>query len=81
MHRVEIRLQGILSLEWSDWLEGLQITHTREGDTMIRGQVCDQAAFYGVIAKVRDLGIKLISASFDEIPFEGGFASLEAPED
>jgi hypothetical protein len=66
MHNVEIRTQGRLDKKWADWLEGFTITHTDEQETLLAGKVTDQAAFYGVIAKLRDLGVKLITANFSD---------------
>ena len=61
MRHVEIRVEGYLDLTWGDWLEGFTLSHTKEGETLLLGQVKDQAALYGLISKLRDLGIKLVS--------------------
>jgi len=66
MHYVEIRIQGCLDKKWADWLEGFTITHTDEQETLLIGKVTDQAAFYGIIGKLRDLGAKLITANFSD---------------
>jgi len=56
----EIRVQGVLDARWAAWFEDLQITSDGT-DTVISGPVADQAALHGLLAKVRDLGLVLIS--------------------
>lgn len=58
--RYEIRVKGILDGRWAAWFEGLQVTSDRE-ETVISGPVADQAALHGLLTKVRDLGLFLIS--------------------
>lgn len=57
----QIRLKGHLGREWTDWFEGLTITLEVNGDTLITGPVIDQAALHGLLKKVRDLGLPLVS--------------------
>ena len=57
----QIRIKGHLGSQWSDWFEGQTITLEDNGDTLITGPVIDQAALYGLLKKVRDLGMPLIS--------------------
>jgi hypothetical protein len=57
----EIRLKGYLDDKWADWFEGLTITRADNGETLLRGQVVDQAALHGVLRQVRDLGLPLLS--------------------
>jgi hypothetical protein len=57
----EIRVEGVLDARWSDWFEGLEVTSDESGQTTISGPVADQAALHGLLARVRDLGLKLIS--------------------
>jgi len=57
----EIRLQGHLEPRWAAWFEGLTLTREDEGITLIRGPVADQAALHGLLQKVRDVGLPLIS--------------------
>jgi hypothetical protein len=57
----EIRIQGRLAERWSAWFDGMEITPGDDGSTLIRGQVADQAALHGLIQKVRDLGLPLLS--------------------
>ncbi len=57
----EIRLKGHLDAKWADWFDGLTITRADNGETLLRGSVVDQAALHGVLRKVRDLGLPLVS--------------------
>ena len=66
MQRVEIRIESHLDRAWADWLDGFTLTHTKEGETILTGEVKDQAALYGLIAKLRDLGVKLVSVKSGE---------------
>jgi len=58
--RYEIRVQGALDPGWSCWFGGLQITSNPTGVTVITGELTDQAALHGVLAKIRDLGLPLL---------------------
>ena len=71
MHQVEIRVKGQIDKRWSEWLEGLTVTHTEEGETVLTGSVVDQAALYGLIAKLRDLGLPLAAVHSIEEPSKG----------
>jgi hypothetical protein len=66
----QIRLKGHLGSQWTDWFEGLTITLEKDGDTLLTGPVIDQAALHGLLKKVRDLGMPLVSVS----PVEPGQA-------
>jgi len=57
----QIRLRGRLSDGWTNWFEGLTITLEGDGDTLLTGSVVDQAALFGLLKKVRDLGMQLVS--------------------
>jgi hypothetical protein len=57
----EIRIKGHLGSQWTDWFEGLTITLEDNGDTLLTGPVVDQAALHGLLKKVRDLGMPLVS--------------------
>jgi len=70
MSHVEIRVEGHLDTSWAEWLEGFAITHTEENQTILTGVTPDQAALYGLIAKLRDLGVKLVSVHYGESPTE-----------
>jgi hypothetical protein len=56
----EVRLQGHLDDRWADWLGGLTLTRTDDGETRLRGPVADQAALHGLLRNVRDLGLPLL---------------------
>ena len=60
----EFRLKGHLDDRWSDWFEGMTITLEENGDTLLTGPVIDQAALHGLLKRVRDLGITLLSVNF-----------------
>jgi hypothetical protein len=57
----QIRMKGHLDSQWTDWFEGLTITLEEGGDTLLTGPVPDQSALHGLLKKVRDLGIPLVS--------------------
>jgi hypothetical protein len=57
----QIRVKSHLGSDWTDWFEGLTITLEDNGDTLLTGPVVDQAALHGLLKKVRDLGIPLLS--------------------
>jgi hypothetical protein len=59
--RYEIRIQGHLDDRWADWFEGMTITREAGGSTLLVGLVVDQSALHGLLKKVRDLGLPLIS--------------------
>jgi hypothetical protein len=66
----QIRIKGHLGHQWTNWFEGLTITLEEDGDTLLTGPVIDQAALHGLLKKVRDLGMPLVSVS----PVESGQA-------
>lgn len=57
----EIRLAGHLSPQWMEWFEGLTVSLEEDGNTLLTGPVADQAALHGLLKKIRDLGIPLVS--------------------
>ncbi len=57
----QIRIKGHLGPHWADWFEGLTLTLEATGETLLTGPVIDQAALYGVLRKVRDVGLPLLS--------------------
>jgi hypothetical protein len=59
----EICLKGHLGTRWAAWFDGLAIAQGSDGTTIIHGPVADQAALYGLLQKVRDLGLPLISVN------------------
>jgi hypothetical protein len=67
----EITIQGYVDEVWSSWFAGLTMTHTEQGETILRGNLVDQAALHGVLIRVRDLGLTLISVerlTADDLP-------------
>ncbi len=61
MQHVEIVIKGHLDPHWSEWLAGMTITHTVEDSTVLCGTVSDSSALYGLLSRLRDLGLTLIS--------------------
>ncbi len=59
--RYEIRLKGHLDARWAAWFDGLNLSHEGDGTTVIHGPVVDQAALHGLLRKVRDVGLPLVS--------------------
>ena len=59
----QIRIKGHLHRRWTDWFEGLTIALENNGDTLLTGPVVDQAALHGLLKKVRDLGMPLLSVN------------------
>jgi len=57
----QIRIQGHLSQQWTDWFEGLTITLEEDGNTLLSGPVVDQSALHGILKKIRDLETPLLS--------------------
>lgn len=57
----QIRVQGHLGSQWKDWFGGLTVTLEDNGETLLTGPVADQAALHGLLRRVRDLGIPLVS--------------------
>jgi hypothetical protein len=61
--RYEIRLRGRLDPRWATWFDGMTLTTADDGTTALRGPVTDQAALHGLLQKVRDLGLPLLSVT------------------
>ena len=59
----EIRVKGHLDGRWSEWFEGLTIFNVEDGIAVLSGEIVDQSALHGILAKVRDLGLPLIAVS------------------
>lgn len=59
----QIRIKGHLGNQWTDWFDGLTITLEKDGNTLLSGPVVDDAALHGLLKKVRDLGIPLLSVN------------------
>lgn len=63
MVQVEITVKGKLDKDWSAWFDSLEVTHTAGGETSLSGPVRDQAELRGVLSKLADLGLELISVN------------------
>jgi hypothetical protein len=61
--RYEIRIEGHLDGRWAAWFDGLSVTNESDGITVIHGYMADQAALYGVLLKLHDLGLALVSVA------------------
>jgi hypothetical protein len=61
--RYEIRLTGHLDARWGTWFDGLTVAYEVDGTTVISGRIVDQAALHGLLQRVRDLGLPLVSVS------------------
>ena len=59
----EIRIKGLLDDRWASWFGGLTLTREDNGETLLTGPVVDQAALHGLLRKVRDLGVPLLSVT------------------
>jgi hypothetical protein len=59
----QIRIEGHLSQQWTDWFDGLTITLEEDGNTLISGPVFDQSALHGILKKIRNLGMPLLSVN------------------
>jgi hypothetical protein len=70
MSMYEIRVQGHLDQHWSAWFEGLTINYEEDGTTLLRGNLVDEAALHGVLMKVRDLAVPLLSVNRVSSPTE-----------
>ena len=77
----QIRLRGQLGQLWSDWFEGLAITWDDNGDTLLTGSVTDQPALHGLLRKVRDLGVTLVSINRLDASAEPDRGTNERGED
>jgi hypothetical protein len=65
--KVEIRVKGHLDEHWSEWFEGLALTTAEKNETVLSGHVVDQSALYGLLARLRDLGMKLLAVNCEEM--------------
>ena len=75
----EIRIEGRLDPSWGDWFPGLAVTPEESGDTLLTGPVADQAALHGLLRRVRDLGVPLLS--INRVEPGRTHAAIESEED
>ena len=71
MRYYEIRVRGRLGSTWSAWFDGLNVVTIPEGETMLSGLLADQAALHGILNRIRDLGLVLLSLSSSDPGHEG----------
>ncbi len=64
----EIKVRGHLDPVWSEWFAGLELTHLEGNETLLAGPLPDQSALHGLLERIRDLNLKLISVSYHESP-------------
>jgi hypothetical protein len=67
MLAIEIRVEEIINSKWSEWFSELEISYSEDGESIIRGEVQDQSGLYGLLAKLRDLGLTLISIKTSDL--------------
>lgn len=67
MQQIEIRVKGRINQQWTEWFGGLAISHSVPGETTLAGVISDPAALYGIISRLRDLGLQLISVHSEEV--------------
>ena len=60
----QIRVQGMIKETWSDWFDGFEIAPQADGETLLAGTVADQAALYGILLKLHNLGLPLLSVKW-----------------
>ena len=66
MEQVEILIRGHIDAHWSEWLGGLQISYVEEDKSLLTGSIADQAMLHGILTKLRDLDLKIISVNLHE---------------
>ena len=75
MLKVEIRFKGQINQQWSEWFGGLTVSHS-DDETVLSGLVADSSALYGILSRLRDLGLQLTSVSSEEVEKETDERSL-----
>ena len=63
MKKVKIHIRGQIDENWAVWFEGLEVLTREDGTSILQGEVADQSALYGLLAKLRDLGLELLSVA------------------
>lgn len=66
MENVEILIRGHIDVQWAEWLGGLQIIHIEQERSLLTGAIADQAMLHGILTKLRDLDLKIISVKLQE---------------
>lgn len=66
MERVEIVIRGRIDAHWSEWLGGLQIIYVEQDNSLLTGAITDQAMLHGILTKLRDLDLRIISVNLQE---------------
>ncbi len=66
----EIKIKGRLDPRWSDWFSGLKVTELEADETLISGSLPDQAALHGLLERIRDLNLKLVSVTCSDLPMQ-----------
>ena len=61
--KYKIKIKGHLDIKWADWFDGMQIIHENDGTTTLMGTVIDQAALQGILKKIRNINLELISVN------------------
>jgi hypothetical protein len=69
----QIRVRGMIDPHWSDWFNGMAITYDADGDTLLIGTLADQAALYGVLQRIRNLGLILLAVA--QLPEHAEYAA------
>ena len=67
----QIRVKGLLDPYWAEWFDGMAVTPQKSGETLLTGPVRDQAALHGLLVKVRDMGLPLLSVERVDAPSTG----------
>jgi hypothetical protein len=76
-----IYVKGILDQRWSDWFDGFSISYPAEDETLLTGEVIDQAALHGLLATLRDLNLPILAVQKVEIPLDNKILSGRSPLD
>jgi hypothetical protein len=76
MLKVEIRFKGLVNAQWSGWFGGLTVSHPHPEETVLAGLVADSSALYGILSRLRDLGLQLTSVTSEESEKETDERSL-----
>jgi hypothetical protein len=76
MLQVEIRFKGQINEQWSEWFGGLTVSHS-DDETVLSGSVADSSALYGILARLRDLGLQLTSVNSEEFAEEKNAEDVE----